>query len=80
MRTEKIRDILLRFGRLTVEPGALADTTDLFEVGLTSLTTVQVMLALEDAFDVEFPQNMLSRRHFQSIDTIDASLAEILGE
>jgi acyl carrier protein len=38
------------------------------------------MLALEDAFDVEFPERMLKRRTFESIAAITAAISELTGE
>jgi acyl carrier protein len=38
------------------------------------------MLALENAFDVEFPDRLLSRRVFTSISSIRAALDEITIE
>jgi acyl carrier protein len=38
------------------------------------------MLALEDAFDVEFPDHMLKRSVFESIDSIAAALEELRAE
>ena len=51
----KIRSILKEHGRLTKDAAALADDADLYQAGMTSHASVNVMLALEDAFDVEFP-------------------------
>jgi acyl carrier protein len=36
-----------------------------------------VMLALEDTFDVEFPDAMLKRSVFESIAAIDAAVTEL---
>ena len=47
---------------------------------MTSFDAVQLMLALEDAFDIEFPERMLNRKLFSSIGNIDAALSELLGE
>ena len=49
---------------------ALADTGDLYDAGLTSFASVQLMLAIEDAFGIEFPETMLNRRSFSSIANI----------
>src|SRR5262249_32357861 len=43
-----IREILSRHGRLSVDVRNLKDDSDLYSAGLTSLATVNVMLALED--------------------------------
>lgn len=76
MYAQKIRDILTAHGRLSVDAQTLAETDDLYDAGLTSLTTVNIMLAIEDAFDIEFPDNKLNRKTFNSID----SLVEVVEE
>ncbi len=55
----------------------LADDADLYAAGLTSHATVNLMLALEEAFDVEFPDSLLRRRTFSSVDAIAEALTEI---
>ena len=71
-----IREILGIHGRMT-KADALDPAQDLYASGLTSFAAVQLMLALEEAFDVEFPERMLNRRSFASIDAIAACLTEI---
>jgi acyl carrier protein len=75
---EKVREILLQHGRLGTAVGELKDDADLYDAGLTSLATVGVMLALEDAFDIEFPDAVLTRRTFGSISSL-ASVVEGLA-
>lgn len=77
---EQIRTVLGEHGRLGVDASALEPSTDLYRSGLTSHAAVNVMLALEDAFDIEFPERMLTKGTFQSIDSIHQALAELLGE
>ncbi len=72
-----IREILARHGRLSVDVHSLEDDGDLYAAGLTSLATVNVMLALEDHFDVEFPETMLSRKTFASLEAIAEAVAEL---
>ena len=61
-------------GRLAVHVDALADDASLYEAGMTSHASVNVMLALEDTFDVEFPDEMLKRSVFESVATIAGAL------
>jgi acyl carrier protein len=75
--TEQIRQILKDHARLAVDVDGLADDADLYQAGMTSHASVNVMLALEDAFDVEFPDRMLTRRVFESIGAIAAALGEL---
>jgi acyl carrier protein len=73
----KIREILAQHGRLPVDVDTLSDDSDLYNSGLTSLATVGLMLALEDAFEVEFPENMLSRKTFESIEAVSEAIEEM---
>lgn len=74
---DEIRRILSENGRLGVEAGQLSAHADLYQAGMTSHASVNVMLALEDAFDVEFPDSMLKRSVFESIDAIAAAVSEL---
>ena len=55
----------------------MADDTDLYEIGLTSLTTVNLLLAIEDHFDIEFPDDLLARRTFRSIDSLVSAISSL---
>ena len=79
MYAEKIRTILAKHASLSVDANTLTEDSDLFAAGLTSLTTVNLMLALEDAFDIEFPDNKLGRKTFESIRAISEVIEEIAG-
>ena len=78
MLTDTIREAIAEHGKLAVAVDTLSDADDLYDAGLTSLSTVTVMLALEDALELEFPESMLSRRTFASIATIEGALSELL--
>ena len=77
--TDEIRAVLAQHGRFPVDVDGLATDADLYEAGMTSHASVNVMLALEDAFDIEFPDRMLKRSVFESIAAIEAALAELKG-
>ncbi len=72
-----IRRLIAEHGRLPVLAESLADEQDLYAAGLTSFAAVQLMLGLEEAFDIEFPERMLNRRSFASIAAIKACLLEL---
>ncbi|MFC3075721.1 acyl carrier protein [Shinella pollutisoli] len=76
---QKIRDILARHGGLPMPVGELADDGDLYAAGLSSFASVQVMLAVEEAFDVEFPDSLLNRKSFQSIAAITRTVESLVG-
>ena len=74
---DAIRAVLRDHARLPVDVEALGADADLFAAGMSSHASVNVMLALEDAFDVEFPDAMLKRSVFESISAIDAAVSEL---
>jgi len=76
-QTEEIRRVIGAHARLSVDAATLTDETDLFGAGMTSHASVNVMLALEAAFDVEFPDRMLRRSVFESIQAIAAAIEEL---
>jgi acyl carrier protein len=73
----EIRGVLRDHARLPVDVNGLDDGADLFAAGMSSHASVNVMLALEDTFDVEFPDAMLKRSVFESISAIGAALSEL---
>ncbi len=75
--TDEIRQILNDHARLALGADTLADDADLYQSGMTSHASVNVMLALEDTFDVEFPDHMLKRSVFESVSAIAAALSEL---
>lgn len=74
---DQIRQVLRDHGRLPVDVDTIDDHADLFAAGMSSHASVNVMLALEDSFDIEFPDAMLKRSVFESIAAIAAALAEL---
>jgi len=75
----RIRAVLQAHGRLGRNAAELADDEDLYEAGMTSLASVNVMLALENEFDLEFPDHMLNRAVFASVGAIAAAVRKIEG-
>ena len=72
-----IRNVLQQHGRLNQDVSLLDVQTDLYQLGLTSHASVNVMLALEGLFDIEFPDHMLKRNVFSSIDSIRSALTSL---
>lgn len=77
---DTIRTLLKKHAGLPVNVDDLADSADLYAAGLSSFASVQVMLALEENFDIEFPDSLLNRKSFQSIEAIARSVASILQD
>jgi acyl carrier protein len=78
--TDRIREVIAQHGRLAVDVAALSDTDDLYRAGLTSHASVNLMLALEDAFGIEFPDRLLRRDTFESVAAIRGAIHELHAE
>lgn len=76
---ETIRNLLAKIGGLPVAADGLTDEADLYAAGLSSFASVQLMLGLEEAFDIEFPDSLLNRKSFASIAAIEKTVATILS-
>ncbi|MBV2186895.1 MAG: acyl carrier protein [Rhizobium sp.] len=77
---ETIRTLLAKLGGLPVSVETVADDADLYAVGLSSFASVQLMLGLEEAFDIEFPDHLLNRKSFASIGAIETTVKSILED
>jgi acyl carrier protein len=73
---EKIRAIVKENARLPIDIATLSDDSNLYDAGMSSHASVNVMLALEDEFEVEFPPRLLRRSVFSSV----ANIAEAINE
>lgn len=67
----QLRHIIETHGRLSKPASALSDDSDLFAAGLDSLAVVNVMLAIENEFDIEFHDRLLTRQSFSSIAALE---------
>lgn len=74
---EAIRDILRQNEAMSGIVDNLGEDDDLFEKGLDSFGSVQLMLALEERFEVEFPDTLLNRRSFSTIRIIRETVTKL---
>lgn len=74
---QALREIFANQGRLASVIDSLTDDADLFAAGLDSLVIVNVMLAVEDRFEVEIPDECLNRATFASISALSAVLRQL---
>ena len=73
-----VRNAIVRHAKLEAPVVSLAADADLYAAGMTSHASVNVMLALEDAFDIEFPDDLLTKCTFTSIGSISAAVESLL--
>lgn len=75
--TTQIRQVIEQHARLGGAVSGLDDESNLYDAGMTSHASVEVMLTLETEFDVEFPDRMLRRDVFESIAAIRDAITEL---
>ena len=74
---DRIRSVLRQHAQLAQSIEEVSDEADLYRAGRTSHATVNVMLALEDEFEIEFPETLLLRRTFGSVRAIEEALSSV---
>jgi len=76
---ETIRSILAQHAHLSCDATQIGDDADLYQAEMTSHASVDVMLALEDAFGIEFPNDMLRKSTFRSVAAIREAVSTLLN-
>jgi acyl carrier protein len=74
---EEIRKILDEVAGLNVPIASLRDRDDLYAAGLSSISTIGVMLAIEGRFNIEIPDEMVTRDLFKSIEALARAVAAV---
>lgn len=73
----EVRAVLGAHAKLAVDAATMDPRADLHAAGMTSHSTVGVMLGLEDAFDIEFPERLLRKATFASVSAIVEAVTEL---
>lgn len=76
---DQIRTIVREHAHLSIDIDQLTADASLYQAGLTSHASVNLMLALEDHFAIEFPERMLRRRTFENVTAIRNAVEELTG-
>jgi acyl carrier protein len=77
---QRIRRIVGEQAGLGSSVEEIRDSTDLYRAGMNSYSSVLLMIALENEFGLEFPDGMLSRSVFESIDAIANAIESLKVE
>lgn len=76
--SERLRDVLT--GHLRAVPDDVDWTTAyLPDLGLDSMSAIELVLALEDAFGVQFPEELLVRETFATFPSLESAVRSMTG-
>ncbi len=76
----KIRKIIKDHAQLHVPVDSLEDSSDLYKAGMSSHSSVVLMLALENEFGIEIPATLLNRAVFESVNAIASAMDELCAK
>ncbi len=74
---DQIRQVIREHAGLSTDIDVIGDDADLFQAGMSSHASVNVMIALEDTFGVEFLDSMLTRAVFEKVNSIATALEQV---
>ncbi len=65
-----IQRLIDQEAKLVIPAANLTPRANLYDLGLTSFDAIRVLVAVERAFKIEFPREMLNRESASSIEAI----------
>ncbi|MGE8126293.1 acyl carrier protein [Methylobacterium sp. NPDC080182] len=77
---QDIREILGANEAFAGKVDQLSEDDSLFDLGLDSFGSVQLMLGLEERFSIEFPDELLNRKSFSSIRAIREAVSTLIQQ
>jgi acyl carrier protein len=77
---DRVRAIVGSMNLLPVPIDGLSDQDNLFDAGMTSFGSVQLMLAIEEEFDIEFPNSLLTRKTFATLDGLVSAVEQLVAQ
>jgi acyl carrier protein len=75
----RLRQVVAEHAGLGRSCDTLSDEDDLWEAGMNSLASVQLLLAVEETFQVEFPDEAVTRETFSHVYSIAEAVAALLA-
>jgi D-alanine--poly(phosphoribitol) ligase subunit 2 len=77
---DRVRAIVGSMNLLPVPLDGLSDQDNLFDAGMTSFGSVQLMMAIEEEFDIEFPNSLLTRKTFATLDGLNSAVEQLVSQ
>lgn len=77
---DRVRAIVASMNLVPVPLDGLTEQDNLFDAGMTSFGSVQLMMAIEEEFDIEFPNSLLTRKTFATLDGLNAAVEQLVSQ
>jgi len=77
---EEVRRIVASYGRLSVDLDGVGPEDNLYLLGMTSHATLNIVMAIEETFDIEYPEDLLDRSIFESLSAMEAAISGLLEQ
>lgn len=77
---DRVRTIVGSLNLVPVPVDGLSDDDNLFDAGMTSFGSVQLMLAVEEEFDIEFPNSLLTRKTFATLGGLMSAVEQLVSQ
>ncbi|NEO67782.1 MAG: acyl carrier protein [Moorea sp. SIO4G2] len=75
---ERLKGILREYLPLVADDEEIAVEADLTDLGLDSMNAVNLMLDIEEEFEVSFPESMLNAEVFYSVSTLAKAIQSLI--
>ena len=80
MQSDEIRDLVLAQARLPLSAASVSDVTNLDEAGLTSLARINMIIAIEERYEITFDDELLTRENFKNIQSISRLVKNLVSK
>lgn len=77
---DTVRTLVVQHLNLSLPEGGPAEGEDLWDLGMTSLSCLGLMLAIEDEFEIELPEDALKESTFRNLVTISVAVDTALRQ
>lgn len=77
---EGIRQCLVEHLRMVSSPNEIDLDVDLTTLGLTSMAATNLLVDLEDEFDVQFPDELLTPEVFRTVETLASAICSLADQ
>ena len=79
MNMELLDEILIKHLKLMTQDDILPESKPLSEMGLDSMSAVNLLLELEEKFQIQFPDSMLNSETFASAISLRSAISFLLN-